>query len=445
MVPATMGALDFPRRSPNGSTMTNQHQTSSIATEAVIVGGGLVGLTLALALAKGGIASVVIDALDPAKVTGAGFDGRVSAIAYASCRMFRTLNIWDHLNGQVQPINDIVVSDSRGPRATKQGAASPFFLHFDHREIGDEPLGHLIENRHIRLAQQAAVEAEPLITLIAPQTVRGVDVAADGVTATLGDGRTVTGKVCYACDGRGSPLREAQGIKTISWGYKQTGIVTTVEHERPHNGVAQEYFMPVGPFAILPMTGNRSSLVWTEPTDLAPAFMALDDAAFAEEVAARFGDYLGKTKPVGPRWSYPLTLQLAREYVRPRLALVGDAAHGIHPIAGQGLNLGLRDVAVLAEIATDTARVGLDIGDLTALKTYERWRRFDNVALAAGTDVLTRLFSNDIGPLRMVRDLGLGIVNEIPPLRRVFMRHAGGALAMGGDENLPRLLRGEAL
>ncbi len=425
--------------------MTNAPDQNQMKTEALIVGGGLVGLTLALALAKGGLKSVVIDMLDPAQVTDAGFDGRVSAIAFANCRMFRVLGIWERLASKAQPINDIVVSDSRGPRATGKGGASPFFLHFDHKEIGNEPLGHLIENRHIRIAQQAAVEAEPLITLIAPQTVPHVDFADDGVTATLGDGSIVQAAVCYACDGRGSRTRDAQGIKTISWGYNQTGIVTTVEHERPHDGVAQEYFMPVGPFAILPMTGNRSSLVWTEPTDLAPAFMALDDAAFAEEVANRFGDFLGQTKPVGPRWSYPLTLQLAREYVRPRLALVGDAAHGIHPIAGQGLNLGLRDVAVLAEIATDTARVGLDIGNIQSLKTYERWRRFDNVALAAGTDVLTKLFSNDIAPVRLARDIGLGIVNEIPPLRRLFMRHAGGGLALGGEKNLPRLLRGEVL
>lgn len=425
--------------------MTEPHHQNLIETEAVIIGGGLVGLTLALALAKGGIPSVVVDALDPAKVTDAGFDGRVSAIAFANCRMFRVLNIWEHLEGRVQPINDIVVSDSRGPGAGDKGAAAPFFLHFDHREIGDEPLGHLIENRHIRMAQQAAVENEPLVTLIAPDASVGVDYDEQGVTATLRSGRKVRGKVAYACDGRGSPTREAMGIKLINWSYDQTGIVCTVEHERPHQGVAQEYFMPAGPFAILPMTGNRCSLVWTEPTDLAAAYVKLDDDAFAEEVANRFGPYLGKTKPVGPRWSYPLGLQLAREYVRPRLALVGDAAHGVHPIAGQGLNLGLRDVAVLAEIATDTARVGLDIGNLEALKQYERWRRFDNVSLAAGMDALVRLFSNDIAPVRVARELGLGIVNEIPPLRRLFMRHAGGTVALGGEKNLPRLLRGEAL
>ena len=233
---------------------------------------------------------------------------------------------------------------------------------------------------------------------------------------------------------------ELAGIKTVGWDYGQTGIVTTVEHELPHEGVAQEYFLPGGPFAILPMVGNRASLVWTEKTEAAKTILALDDEAFAEEMRARFGDYLGACRPVGPRWSYPLSLQLARDYVRPRLALVGDAAHGIHPIAGQGLNLGLRDVAAAAEVIVDAARLGLDIGALTVLERYQRWRRFDNVALSLLMDGLNRLFSNDIAPVRLARDLGLGLVNQIGPARRFFMRHAGGAV---GD--LPRLLRGEAI
>ncbi len=422
-----------------------RNQPSTLETEAVVIGGGLVGLTLALALAKGGVECVVVDALDPATVTNADFDGRVSAIAFASCRMFRALNMWDALAPHAQPINDIVVSDSRGPRAADKGAAAPLFLHFDHREIGDEPLGHLIENRYTRLAQQQAVDAEPLVTLIAPDAVTGVDYDATGVTASLRSGAQVRGRVAFACDGRGSPTREAAGIKLIKWDYNQVGIVTTVEHERPHEGVAQEYFLPSGPFAILPMVGNRSSLVWTERADLAPAFLALDDNQFTDEIANRFGDFLGEIKPVGPRWSYPLGFQLAKDYVRPRLALVGDAAHGVHPIAGQGLNLGLRDVAALAEVIVDTARLGLDIGAADVLKRYERWRRFDNTALALGMDALVHLFSNDITPLRVARDIGLGIVNELPPLRRLFMRHAGGTVALGGEKNLPRLLRGEAV
>lgn len=403
-------------------------------SDVLIVGGGLAGLPLALALAQGALSVTVVDVLDPATATDAGFDGRVSAIALASCRMFEQLGVTRYLTGQMQPINDILVSDGR-----VRDGASPFFLHFDHKEIGNEPLGHLIENRHIRIALQKATEEQPLIRLIAPQSVTRVEYGAQAV-ATLGNGERVSARLCFAADGRGSPTRQAAGIKTVGWDYGQMGIVSTVEHELPHEGVAQEYFLPGGPFAILPMVGNRSSLVWTEKTADAKAILSLDNDAFAEEMRARFGDYLGECRPVGPRWSYPLTLQLARDYVRPRLALVGDAAHGIHPIAGQGLNLGLRDVAAAAEVVVDAARLGLDIGALDVLERYQSWRRFDSVALSLVTDGLNRLFSNDIAPIRLARDLGLGAVAQMGPLRRFFMRHAAG---MVGD--LPRLLRGEAV
>lgn len=403
-------------------------------SDVLIVGGGLAGLPLALALAQGGLSVTVVDVLDPATATDAGFDGRVSAIALASCRMFEQLGVTRYLTGQMQPINDILVSDGR-----VRDGASPFFLHFDHKEIGNEPLGHLIENRHIRIALQKATEEQPLIRLIAPQSVTRVEYGAQAV-ATLGNGERVSARLCFAADGRGSPTRQAAGIKTVGWDYGQMGIVSTVEHELPHEGVAQEYFLPGGPFAILPMVGNRSSLVWTEKTADAKAILSLDNDAFAEEMRSRFGDYLGECRPVGPRWSYPLTLQLARDYVRPRLALVGDAAHGIHPIAGQGLNLGLRDVAAAAEVVVDAARLGLDIGALDVLERYQSWRRFDSVALSLVTDGLNRLFSNDIAPIRLARDLGLGAVAQMGPLRRFFMRHAAG---MVGD--LPRLLRGEAV
>ena len=228
------------------------------------------------------------------------------------------------------------------------------------------------------------------------------------------------------------------GIGVIGWSYPQTGIVATVHHAKPHNGVAYEHFLPSGPFAILPMTGDRSSLVWTEAKDKAPAMLALDDRDFDAEVAARFGGHLGETEVVGARWSYPLNFHLARDYVRPRFALAGDCAHGIHPIAGQGLNLGLKDAAALAETLLDAARLGRDIGALDILKRYERWRRFDSFTLAASTDALNRLFSNDIAPLRHLRDLGLGIVDAIGPARRFFMRHAGGDIG-----KLPRLMKGE--
>ncbi len=416
-----------------------------IETRALVAGGGMVGLTLGIALARSGIDTVVVDGLDPSKVVEAGFDGRVSAVAFASCRMLEALGLWPHLAPHAQPINDILVCDGRSMRALDRGAAASFFLHFDHRELGRGPLGHLIENRHIRLAQQAVIGATPGLTLIAPAMVTATEFEAGHVDATLSTGTRVRATVCLAADGRRSRLRQRAGIKTVSWSYGQTGIVATVEHERPHHGVAQEYFLPSGPFAILPMPGNRSSLVWTEPEEVAPDYLDMDDASFADAVAARFGNYLGATRPVGPRWSYPLALHLARAYVAPRLALVGDAAHGIHPIAGQGLNLGLRDVAALAEVLTDAHRLGQDIGAADVLARYQQWRRFDNVALAAATDLLTRLFSNDLRPVALARSFGLGIVNRIGPARRLFMRHAGGALALGGEKRLPKLLRGEAL
>jgi 2-octaprenyl-6-methoxyphenol hydroxylase len=266
-----------------------------------------------------------------------------------------------------------------------------------------------------------------------------VAVAGGGVTARLSNGETVAATLAIAADGRVSPLRQAMGIKTVGWSYPQTGIVATVEHEKPHNGVAYEHFLPAGPFAILPMTGNRSSLVWTEKAALAPALLKLDDAMFNAELAKRFGAHLGRVKTAGLRWSYPLSFHIARDFVKPRFALAGDCAHGIHPIAGQGLNLGLKDAAALADVLLDAARLGQDIGALDVLKRYERWRRFDSVTLAASTDALNRLFSNDIAPLRVLRDVGLGIVDAIGPARRFFMRHAGGDVG-----KLPRLMKGEA-
>ncbi|HXZ68867.1 MAG TPA: FAD-dependent monooxygenase [Alphaproteobacteria bacterium] len=411
---------------------------NSDSYDAVISGGGLVGLTLGLALARSGLKVAVVDTQRPEAVTNARFDGRVSAIALASCRMLKALGLWQRLESVAQPINDILVTDG-----SVRGGASPLFLHFDHREIGNEPLGSMIENRHTRIALIAAARETSGLTLIAPMTVKSAAADDAKTRVALADGRALEASLCIAAEGRASPLRAAAGLKLVSWDYDQSGIVTTVEHEKPHNGLAHEYFLPPGPFAILPMTGNRSSLVWTERRENARAIMALPDDPFAEELRRRFGTHLGAVKPVGPRWSYPLSLQIARSYIAPRLALVGDACHAIHPIAGQGFNLGLRDVAALAEILIESRRLGLDIGAPTVLEKYQRWRRFDNIALTAATDVLTRLFSNDVAPVRLGRDVGLAIVNRIGPARRFFMRHAGGALSLT-PESLPRLLRGEA-
>ncbi|MGD1935591.1 MAG: FAD-dependent monooxygenase [Candidatus Phaeomarinobacter sp.] len=406
----------------------------------VVVGGGLVGLTAALALASGAAGApfrvVVVDAFDPRAAVNAAYDGRNSSIAYASWRLFEALGVADRLRGREQPINDILVTDGK----VREGA-SPMFLHFAAAEIADEtgdaPLGHFVENRHLREALLDAVGDCDGIELIAPASVADVVYAPGYADVHLDDGRVVRGALCIAADGRGSPVREKAGIKTIGWSYDQAGIVTTMVHDKPHEGVAQEYFLPGGPFAVLPMTGNRSSLVWTETQSVAADLMALDDEAFASEAQDRFGTYLGACRPDGPRWSYPLSLQLARDYVKPRLALVGDAAHGIHPLAGQGYNLGVRDVAALVDVLVEARKVGLDIGALTVLDRYQRWRRFDSTALAVMTDGLNRLFSNDIGPLRVLRDLGLGLVNQVGPARRLFMRQAAGAVG-----ELPTLMRG---
>lgn len=402
--------------------------------DVLISGAGMVGLPLGLALAQGGFKTVIADTGPPAKILDPNFDGRVSALAYASVRMLTALGVWKLLSLHAQPIREILVTDGQTGKP-----ASPFSLHFDAQEVGADSLGHIAENRHIRAALYQAVDACPNLELLAPAAVTSLSVEAAGAVATLANGEEISAPLVIAADGRDSPLRNQMGVQIVGWSYPQTGIVATVEHERPHNGVAYEHFLPSGPFAILPMTKNRSSLVWTEDKRKAPALLALDEAGFNAELAQRFGAHLGKTRAAGPRWSYPLSFHLARDFVRPRFALAGDCAHGIHPIAGQGLNLGLKDAAALAEVLLDAARLGRDIGALDTLKRYERWRRFDSFALAASTDALNRLFSNDIAPLRHLRDLGLGIVDSIGPARRFFMRHAGGDIG-----KLPRLMKGEA-
>jgi 2-octaprenyl-6-methoxyphenol hydroxylase len=400
------------------------------AIDVIISGGGLVGLSLGLALAKGGLAVAVADPVAQKDALSAGFDGRVSALSFASVRMFKALGIWEHLAPHAQPIDDILVTDAK-----LGGAPSPFSLHFDHRELGT-PLGVIAENRHIRAALFAAVQTAPGLQLIAPAALTALELDANGVVANLGNEMRLRARLAVAADGRDSPTRTAMGIGVVSWSYPQWGIVATVHHTRSHNGVAYEHFLPSGPFAILPLTGNRASLVWTERDDIAPCMMALPKPAFDAEIARRFGDHLGKTQSEELRWSYPLRFHLACAYVKPRFALAGDAAHGIHPIAGQGFNLGLKDAAALADVVLDAAALGLDIGSIAVLSRYERWRRFDSLTMAMAMDGLNRLFSNDITPLRALRDVGMGIVDRIGPMRRFFMRHAGGDVG-----HLPRLMR----
>ncbi|MGH7030573.1 MAG: UbiH/UbiF/VisC/COQ6 family ubiquinone biosynthesis hydroxylase [Stellaceae bacterium] len=399
--------------------------------ELVIAGAGLNGLLLGIACAGAGLAVALVDRQDPAAMLDLGFDGRSSAIAYGSRQVLETLGLWPLIAAEAEPILEIRVADDN----------APLFLHYDHRELGgDAPLGWIVENRVLRRALVEHARSLPTLDLLAPLAVGAVLASADATEAALSDGRRLTARLVVAADGAASPLRHAAGIRTVEWRYPQTAIVTTVRHDRPHAGIAVEHFLPAGPFAILPMIGNRSSIVWTEREALAPRLMALPDAEFAAELAARFGDFLGAIEPVGPRWSYPVGLMLAERYVDRRLALIGEAAHLIHPIAGQGLNLGIRDVAALAEIVIDTRRLGLDIGDDPPLRRYQEWRRLDTVLLAAVTDGLNRLFSNSIPPLRLSRDLGLAAVNRLPPLKRFLMRDA-----MGITGTLPRLLRGQKL
>ncbi len=396
----------------------------------LILGGGLIGLTLARALARAGLGVALIEHRELETTVEDAYDGRASAIAAGSARILEGIGVWPAMADEAEAILEIRVVD--GDR--------PLFLHYDHRDLGQGPLGHIVENRVTRKALLAGLAGQANLALFAPASLDALERGALGVSARLADGRELRARLAVAADGKRSKMRRQAGIETVEWRYRQSAIVCTVAHERPHRGIAIERFLPVGPFAILPMTGNRCSLVWTEDEARAPEILALDDDGFASEMRARFGDFLGELRVVGPRWSYPLGLSNAKRYIAPRLALVGDAAHAIHPLAGQGLNLGLRGVASLAEVLVDAHRLGLDIGAYDRLERYERWRRFDALTLVTVTDGLNRLFSNDIAPVRLTRDLCLAAVNRMAPLKRLFMRHA-----MGLVGEIPRLARGEPL
>ncbi|MDD7971882.1 FAD-dependent monooxygenase [Roseinatronobacter alkalisoli] len=398
----------------------------------LIVGGGLNGPSLALALAQGGLRVTVVDALPRDTREGAEFDGRAYALALASTRVLDGIGIWANVVQDAQPILQIKASDGRAG----EGAA-PFFLHFDHAEIEEGPMGHMLEDRYLRRALLEAMDTDPNITQIEGRRVVAQNIGANGITATTDDGQVLRARILVGCDGRDSAVAQRAGIKRTGWDYGQTALVCAIAHDDPHQGCAHQFFMPAGPLAILPLPGNRSSIVWSESSATAADIHAMDDAHYLDALRPRFGDFLGAIALEGKRFAYPLRLTLANSFIGPRLALVGDAAHGMHPIAGQGFNFGLRDIAALAEVLILAARRGEDISSPIVLERYQQWRRFDTMMMALGTDSVNRLFSNDSALLRGVRGLGMGVVQSLPGLRRRFIREAAG---LSGD--LPRLMRG---
>lgn len=413
--------------------------TQSFDADVIIAGAGMTGATLALALASGGLKSILVDPQVFEAQTAPTFDGRASAIAYSSFRQWNEIGAGEALAPHAQRIEQILVTDAHSPGAAA-GPGMSAFLRFDSDEIADaadgEPLGYMIENRHIRAALAKAVQTAG-IEVLAPARVAGVVAEAGAAVVALEDGRTLRAPLVIGAEGRFSKVREAADINVIGWTYRQSGVVATVALDEDHHGVAHEYFLPSGPFAILPLTGRRASLVWTESTRRGEALRGARPEVVQAHLERRFGEFLGGVAIEGPRFVYPLSLQLAERMYVPRMALLGDAAHAVHPIAGQGLNLGLKDAAALAEVLCDAARLGEDIGSEVVLERYAAWRRFDNVGLAVATDVFNRLFSNDLPGVRQLRGAGMAVVNRIGPARRFFMQEAGGAV---GD--LPRLLRG---
>lgn len=413
------------------------------ATDAdvLIIGGGLNGPIAALALAQAGLSVAICDAAPAETRADPAFDGRAYNIALAGKRLLEAVGIWEAIAQDAQPIWDIVVTDGR-----RGEPASPFFLHFDHRELDEGAGGWMVEDRHLRPALIAMLNAHPRVAHHAPVRVTAHSGAGETATATLETGETLRARALIACDGRDSPVARRENIRRQGWSYGQTGLVCAVAHEKPHDGIAYEHFLPAGPFAILPLRGNRSSLVWTETDAEAARIATLSDEAYLGEVSARFGDFLGDLTLEGSRWAYPLKLSLAQDWVRPRVALLGDAAHAVHPIAGQGLNLGLRDTAALAEVLVEAHRRGEDIGALQVLKRYESWRRFDATALAFAMDALNRLFSNDLPGVRPLRDIGLALAGAFQPARRLFMREAAGLPGpVRPSGPVPRLLTGRTL
>ncbi|HZL00071.1 MAG TPA: UbiH/UbiF/VisC/COQ6 family ubiquinone biosynthesis hydroxylase [Caulobacteraceae bacterium] len=410
--------------------------------DVIVVGAGMAGATLALSLSGAGLRVALVDPMPFEVQTAPTFDGRASAVSFAAFRQWRAIGAASCIAPHAQRIEQILVTDGRSPGAAAP-PPGPAWLRFDASEITDatqgEPLGYLIENRHIRAGLAHAV-AHAEVEVLAPNAVVSLETGTAVTRVTLGDGRVLTAPLVVGADGRASLVRRQSNIGVLGWGYGQSGVVATVALEHDHGGVAYEHFLSAGPFAILPLTGRRASLVWTESTRRGAVLAEAREEVFVAYLKRRFGSFLGGVAPCGPRFVHPLSFQLADRLIGPRVALIGDSAHAIHPIAGQGLNMGLKDAAALAEVLIDAVRLGEDLGAPSVLRRYDRWRGLDNVGVALATDVFNRLFSNDHPLPRLVRGAGMALVNRIGPARRFFMREAGGAVG-----ELPRLLRGEGL
>ncbi|ACE93188.1 2-octaprenyl-6-methoxyphenyl hydroxylase protein [Rhizobium phaseoli] len=400
----------------------------------LVVGGGYVGLSAAVAV-KQAAPHLKVSVVEAAPEHVWKSDARASAVIAAAVKMLEIFGIWTEIAPEAQPITKMIVTDSRTSDPVR-----PVFLTFDGEVAEGRPFAHMIPNVVMVAALRGACER---LGIDIRHGLGATELKTEGshATVTLSDGSTLESRLVVACDGVRSKLRDLAGIRTVTWDYGQSGIVATVEHERSHDGCAEEHFLPAGPFAILPLKNNRSSLVWTERTHDAERLVAADELVFEEELERRFGHKLGALKVIGDKRAFPLGLTLARAFVAPRFALAGDAAHGIHPISGQGLNLGFKDVAALAETIVEADRLGLDIGSINILERYQTWRRFDTFRMGVTTDVLNRLFSNDAMPIRVARDVGLGIVDRLPRLKSFFIGQAAGTTA----KDNPRLLAGEAI
>jgi 2-octaprenyl-6-methoxyphenol hydroxylase len=400
----------------------------------IVVGGGaFAGLALALALRQGLGEDVGVIVADPALAVRPSRDPRATAIVAACRRLLEAIGAWGEVADDAQPILDMVITDSK-----LQDAMRPVFLTFAGQVEPGEPFAHMVENRF--LIDALTKRAEAYGVALKPTAVASYESRPEGIDVRLADGSQIEASLLVAADGARSKLRERAGIATHGWEYNQSGIVVTVGHERDHGGRAEEHFLPAGPFAILPLKGQRSSLVWTEKRAEAARIVGLSEDEFHRELEQRFGLHLGEIKVLDRPRAFPLSYFVARSFIGERLALVGDAAHVIHPIAGQGLNMGLKDVAALAEVVVDAARLGMDFGQTDVLERYQRWRRFDTMAMGLTTNSLNVLFSNDFAPLRAVRDIGLGLVDRLPPLKEMLIRQAAG---LSGE--VPRLLKGRAL